>query len=184
MGQSVANLTSLIVVSNALAPIVTTDVRYLPSGIFGRPPIYDVCCEAPSLSCDPQSFSGPGLSIIHCRGGKSTWSDLPNIKPTHGFNAKAHKSKPPPVEPTGASNKVYDERRAPKPGGPSRTLQYHESRSRAALQSCCRIGRFSNRKPRPRRKRLRLSGQVRLWAIRQLGFLNEIQRTFVFDSVT
>jgi hypothetical protein len=94
------------------------------------------------------------------------------------------KSKPPPVEPTGVSNKVDDERRAPKPGGPSRTLQHHESRSRAALQSCCRIGRFSNRKPRPRRKRLRLSGQVRLWAIRQLGFLNEIQRTFVLDCVT
>jgi hypothetical protein len=48
--------------------------------------------------------------------------DLPNIKPTHGFNARAHKSKPPPVEPTGVSNKVDDERRALKPGGPSRTL--------------------------------------------------------------
>src|SRR6266850_5197665 len=101
-----------------------------------------------------------------------------------GFQCRDPKSKPPPVEPAGVSNKVDDERRAPKPGGPSRTLQYHESRSRAALQSCCRIGRFSNRKPRPRRKHLRLSGQVRLWAIRQLGFLNEIQRTFVLNCVT
>src|SRR3982074_2745622 len=32
------------------------------------------------------------------------------------------KSNPPPVEPTGASNKVDDERRPLKPGGPSRTL--------------------------------------------------------------
>ena len=157
------------------------DVRYLPSGIFGRPPIYDVCCEAPSLSCDPQSFFGPGLSIIHCRGGKSTWSHLQSSN-QRGFQCRDPKSKTPP--PKGVSNKVDDERRAPEPGGPSRTLQYHESRSRAALQSCCRIGRFSNRKPRPRRKRLRLSGQVRLWAIRQLGFLNEIQRTFVLNCVT
>jgi hypothetical protein len=52
LGQSVANLTSLIVVSNALAPIVTTDVRYLPSGILGRPSIHDVCREAPSPSRD------------------------------------------------------------------------------------------------------------------------------------
>jgi hypothetical protein len=29
-----------------------------------------------------------------------------------------------------------------------------------------------------------LSRQVGLWARRQSGFLNEIQRTFVFDSVT
>ena len=47
----------LIVVSNALATIVSTDVRYLPSGIFGRPPTYDVCCEAPSPSCDPRLLS-------------------------------------------------------------------------------------------------------------------------------
>jgi hypothetical protein len=32
------------------------------------------------------------------------------------------KAKPPPVEPTGVSSKVDDERRALKPGGPSRTL--------------------------------------------------------------
>jgi len=43
--QSVANLTSSIVVSNELATIVTTDVRCLPSGIFGRVPIYDVCAK-------------------------------------------------------------------------------------------------------------------------------------------
>jgi hypothetical protein len=47
----------LIVVSNALATIVSTDVCYLPSGIFGRPPTYDVCCEAPSPSCDPRLLS-------------------------------------------------------------------------------------------------------------------------------
>jgi hypothetical protein len=32
-----------------------------------------------------------------------------------GFNAGAPKSKPPPVEPTGVSNKVDDERRALEP---------------------------------------------------------------------
>ena len=48
--------------------------------------------------------------------------ERPTKHQTHGFNARAHKSKPPPVEPTGVSNKVDDERQALKPGGPSRTL--------------------------------------------------------------
>ena len=94
----------------------------------------DPCSSAP-VAGSLSSFSMSGLSIIHCRGGKSTRSDLPNIKPTHGFNARAHKSKPPPVEPTGVSNKVDNERRALKPGGPSRTLADHKSRSCSALQS-------------------------------------------------
>jgi len=55
--QSVANLTPSIVVSNELATIVTTDVRCLPSRIFGRAPIYDVCCEAPSPSRDARLLS-------------------------------------------------------------------------------------------------------------------------------
>ena len=159
------------------------DVRYLRGGIFGRSPIYDVCCEAPSLSCDPHSFSGPAYRSFIAVVGKVRGATFQSSN-QRGFQCRDPKSKTPPVEPKGVSNKVDDERRAPEPGGPSRTLQYHESRSRAALQSCCRIGQFSNRKPRPRRKRLRLSGQVRLWAIRQLGFLNEIQRTFVLDCVT
>ena len=125
------------------------DVRYLPSGIFGRPPIYDVCCEAPSLSCDPQSFSGPAYRSFIAVVGNVRGPTFQSSS-QRGFQCRDPKSKPPPVEPTGVSNKVDDERRAPKPGGgPSRTLQHHVNRSRAALQSCCRIGRFSNRKPRP-----------------------------------
>jgi len=159
------------------------DVRYLPSGILGRPPIYDVCCEAPSLSCDPQSFSGPAYRSFIAVVGKVRGA---TFQPSNqrGFQCRGPKSKPPPVEPTGVSNKVDDERRALKPGGPSRTLQHHESRSRAVPSIMLSYSRFSNRKPGPQRKRLRLSGQVRLWAIRQLGFLNEIQRTFVLNCVT
>jgi hypothetical protein len=54
-------------------------------------------------------FLMSGLSIIHCRGGKSTWSDLPNIKPTHGFNARAYKSNPCRLSRQGVSNKVSGE---------------------------------------------------------------------------
>jgi len=136
-----------------------------------RPVIVE--CPPPPVPWSSSSSPTSALSMIHYHGRTSTW-----------VQCRCPQSKPPPVEPTGVSNKVDDERRAPKPDGPSRTLQHHESRSRAVLQSCWRIGRFSNRKPRPRRKRLRLSGQVRLWTIRQLGFLNEIQRTFVLDCVT
>ena len=107
------------------------DVRYLPSGIFGRPPIYDVCCEAPSLSCDPQSFSGPAYRSFIAVVGKVRGATFQSSS-QRGFQCRDPKSKPPPVEPTGVSNKVDDKRRAPKPGGPSRTLQHHESRSRAA----------------------------------------------------
>jgi hypothetical protein len=56
-----------------------------------------VCADAGNLS----GFSTSGLSIIHYRGKTRTWSDLPTIKPKRGFHARAHKSKPPPVEPTG-----------------------------------------------------------------------------------
>ena len=93
-------------------------------------------------------------------------------------------SKPPPVEPTGGSNKVVDERRALKPRGPSRdpcSIMKADPRGPSIILSYRPVQQLETHAPG---KRLRLSGQVRLWAIRQLGFLNEIQRTFVLNCVT
>src|SRR5258705_5915619 len=69
------------------------DVRYLPSGIFGRPPIYDVCCEAPSLSCDPQSFSGPAYRSFIAVVGKVRGATF-NHQTSVGFNARPPKANP------------------------------------------------------------------------------------------
>src|SRR5882724_4445360 len=87
-----------------------------------EPPIYDVCCEAPSLSCDPHSFSGPAYRSFIAVVGKVRGATFQPSNQSVCFNARGPKSKPPPVEPTGVSNGVDDERRALKPSGPSRTL--------------------------------------------------------------
>jgi hypothetical protein len=80
-------------------------------------------------------------------------------------SCQGHQSEPPPEADRG-KNKVDDERRALKPGGPSRALA-------ASSKSITRGPSI-----------IPLGGQVRLWAIRQLGLINEIHRTFALNCVT